>query len=431
MQKRIVLLIIFMVLNLNIYSQVVIKDEIVLDETNTDEAGLTMPFYGKVGEVIFQNNLVCQNTKSFLIVDLTEYPFGPCQGLTCGQYISCFCVAGNPYKNVTNVSMGTTIDTKFLKCTIINGEWIEYELEHYFQLILPNDADVSYQILARLNESSPWVEVGRMNFTKTTPPGCDSAQNQYCDENFNEDMPPTEVVEHDKTFTGLDYCSKPDRLAFFTPAWYPKDKWSNISNLTLQDISVCFDLQTQAWKFKVSVDKSEFNVIIDTCKNNIESWPATVIGSLEEVNNIPLYKCLTALESFVGHRHYPYEIPRDGYVIKEVLFLHESKHKEKWNEYLQKFLPNYLNIFYDVSPSCQSYADPTDAAQNALNLLNEKFSLFYNNFNNKYKWEIGLDDTNPDWEILRDKEERRANNHPEVRSKVYDYINALINHCFY
>lgn len=48
MLKKITLFL-FMVFNLNIFSQVVIKDEIVLDEDDSPDAEtLTMPFYGKI-----------------------------------------------------------------------------------------------------------------------------------------------------------------------------------------------------------------------------------------------------------------------------------------------------------------------------------------------------------------------------------------------
>jgi len=85
---KIFLLYLIIIFNVSLFAQVVIKDEIVLDEDNlykggTECTGLTTPFYGKVKETILSGTIVCHISRTALIVDGAEYPFGPCWTWNC------------------------------------------------------------------------------------------------------------------------------------------------------------------------------------------------------------------------------------------------------------------------------------------------------------------------------------------------------------
>jgi hypothetical protein len=346
------LLVFIIIFNLSMYSQIVIKDEIVFDETITDEAGLTMPFYGTVGEVIFQNTIVCSNTKTFLIVDLTEYPFGPCQGLTCGQYINCFCSAGNPFRNIYNVPMGTTINTKFLKCIQINGEWVEYELEYYFQLILPNDAGISYQIFARLNESSPWVVVGRMNFTHSDPPGCYSCSevsDDACDEciDNNNLLPDINLVQVENGYGGVNVCSDPDNAGGFNII--ADDGLENINFI----LNACFNSQLDRWWFSIVGNELRFRYILDFCSEDIQKKGGTLIENYQDFPSD--YGCDNILRDLNNHYDYPVQIAKGGFVLKSIIEGHELEHYLDFVIALQVEKEVLFQELLDVAPLCEDF----------------------------------------------------------------------------
>jgi hypothetical protein len=126
-----------------------------------------MPFYGKVKEVITCGSYVQSRTRYSLIVDGQNYPFGPCQNWTCGGYpLNCYCVGGNPQKEVSDVSQGTLIQTIFEKCISDNGKDYYWQtLEYEFQYV----SETSYRIIVTKLEGGT-ADIGSITFTPTTPP---------------------------------------------------------------------------------------------------------------------------------------------------------------------------------------------------------------------------------------------------------------------
>ena len=167
MFKKLTLLILIM-FSLNNYAQVVIKDEIDLDKekfgmrepesARSDSLWLQMPFYGKVREEVYWYSIACGNGRTDMMVNGAYYPFGPCYNMNCGEE-NCFCQSGYSYKEIPNVPLGTTVDTKFQRCWIWDGSgnppsW--GELEHYFKLLSSTATKWKYEVKARMTTNHPW-----------------------------------------------------------------------------------------------------------------------------------------------------------------------------------------------------------------------------------------------------------------------------------
>ena len=440
MKKHLLLYLLFFRPFLN-YAQIEIREEVILNpspppaQSEGSSTALTMPFYGKVKEVITCGSYVQSRTRYSLIVDGQNYPFGPCQNWTCGGYpLNCYCVAGNPQKEVSDVSQGTLIQTIFEKCISDNGKDYYWQtLEYEFQYV----SETSYRIIVTKLEGGT-ADIGSITFTPTTPPpppDCPNANNNYCSSTFTEDMPPLTIIERNKDFTVRDECLDPDpfdneiRVGFFAPAFAPSEA-SNIKDLTTQDIVVCYDLETQSWKFKLIINETELNVVIDICEDAILNLPADIVNNIDEIDGLPTSECFNLISSIRGHGRYPYEIPTNGYVFKEVILAHEESHKNKWEEFITKYLSEYENIFKDISFDCNSYLNSQDASEKGLKYLKEKFYIsFLNTANFDHRWSTGLDQNNKDYEKLRYEEEVRANSTSLVDSIRKEYLLKIISHC--
>ena len=109
---------------------------------------------------------------------------------------------------------------------------------------------------------------------------------------------------------------------------------------------------------------------------------------------------------------------------------HEESHKNKWEEFITKYLSEYENIFKDISFDCNSYLNSQDASEKGLKYLKEKFYIsFLNTANFDHRWSTGLDQNNKDYEKLRYEEEVRANSTSLVDSIRKEYLLKIISHC--
>ena len=416
-------------------AQVVIKDEIILDETiieiqEPESAGLTMPFYGKVREEVYWYSIACGNGRTDLIVDGNYYPFGDCYYMNCGSE-NCFCQTGYHYKEIPNVPMGTSVDTKFQRCWIWNGNnnppsW--GELEHYFQLISATETQWKYEAKARMTINHPWEHAAYIYLKKTTPPGnCPNAGGNYCDSSSWVQIPDVELVPYSQgsTISNIECPKDPNRLAFFTPVLFPQIDRSNMYHLTSSDVIACYNQIGQTWQFNLN-QSAKIYYAVEICSTNVSNKNLTYINSLSDTSIIPLNKCDIALRSFKGHLVYPYEIPNNGYVIKEALLFHENGHKDKFEEFKNDYFFIWETKIETFREQCVAYADVFEAREAGLNMYRYAFSEYYAEFAKTHNKLLGLGPYNKN---LKDKEENRVNNRPEMKALVNRYIDALITRC--
>lgn len=357
-QFLILLIIIFSAVGgLNILGQVVIKDEIILDEAifekqEPESAGLTMPFYGTVIEKVYWYSIACGNSRRELIVDGTNYQFGPCWSWECGDG-SCTCATGFHLKEVTDVPMGTSVDTKFQRCWIFGGSGNPPSwgvLEHYFQLLSSTETHWSYEIKARLTENHPWQHAAYMDLMKTTPPGCyicSGSFDESCEECIDPQklLPEINLVNTGNGFDSIDVCKDSTAAAGFNIVAV-----NALVNYNFE-LNACFNKQLQRWWFNITGDTLHFRYILDFCPQNIEELGGTLI---ENYQNFPSeYGCENIMQDMFGHLFYPPRISIGGYFVKSILIRHELEHK--W--YFQNILDELKNEFQS-----DMYTDPKNCA---------------------------------------------------------------------
>jgi hypothetical protein len=229
-----------MVFNLNIYSQVVIKDEIVLDETEfreVDEASVSSPFYGRI---YFRK--YCTN---YGRGDKTEVSVGgqslifpiACANFACDIGSWCFCVAGYyDEHDFLDMPSGTTVTVSMQYCNGLTWEFIDIPLQFSYA---GND---TYNLNAENPEGGGSVNIGYVKFFPQTPPGCDP-QFDCVEENF---LPEVTMNQVENGYGGIDACESEDKPIGVT---YPLfgDFAYNF------EFSSCYNKQLQRWWFNLEI----------------------------------------------------------------------------------------------------------------------------------------------------------------------------------
>lgn len=432
MHKKIALFL-SIIFNLCIYSQVVIKDEIVLDDTGiykgTESVSLVMPFYARV-----YSEIPCQwNHWTSGAIKITRTAGGQTQldgcwpPFVCGSG-SCFCSWGTRAHNFYGVAQGENISVEISRCydpppTPPNdAQWFDVPLQ--FNYVGNNKYDLYGQDIA----DGSWDYIGYFKFIATTPPGnCPNAGGNYCDSSSWVEVPDVELVLYPQGFTisNIECPKNPNRLAFFTPVLYPQKDRTNMSYLTSSDVIACYNQLGQTWQFNLN-QSAKIYFVIEICSTNVSNKSLTYINSISDISIIPFDKCNIALKSFEGHLEYPYEIPNNGYVIKEALLFHENGHKEKFEDFKNDFLFLWETGIETFRAQCTTYANIFEAREAGLQMYNFVFSGYYNEFAKMHNKLLGL---SPYDKTLKDKEENRVNNRPEMRALVNSYIEALKTRC--
>lgn len=353
MLKRITLFL-FMVFNLNIYSQVVIKDEIVLDEITEQERGtesinLVMPFYGRVySEIPYQwNHWTSGAIKISRGAGNQLYQDGCCPPFVCGSG-SCFCSWGTRAHNFYNVPQDDNIIVEIQRCydpppsPPNDYQWFDVPLQ--FTFVGNNRYDLYGQDLA----DQSWDYIGYLKFIQTTPTDCPKAEGNYCDDLFYIENPEFELLEHNSSYASHEkICDDPLDVAYTWLVNTPAAKVSNLYSFTDDSLMVCFNRNLQRWKFQLNPEKINLNVVIDLCYNMISNRGWTIINDTSDLNDIVNNNdCDLALQSFEGHKVYGYEIPDNGYLLREVVMLHEGIHSENYERYVQDY--KYFLLQYNV-----------------------------------------------------------------------------------
>jgi hypothetical protein len=362
MLKRITLLIL-MVLNLSVYPQVVIKDEIILDETKlnkggTESAGLTMPFYGKVTEKVYWYSIACGNGRTDLVVDGSYYPIGPCYNMNCGEE-NCFCQTGFSFQEIPDVPMGTTVDTKFQRCWIWGGSgnppsW--GDLEYYIDLIYSNENQWEYEARARMTENHPWEHAAYIYFDKTTPPGSGNCEQFECEEeNF---LPEVSLNQVPNGYSGKDACSHDEvtPAGVFKPFIVDDEEY-------IYNIEVCYNKQLQAWWFNLDNDHTFLvNYILEVCEKNLNKKGIELIY---DYTGFPAgYSCDDMDWDLFSHYIYGFRVfPPPNYALEIIIRAHEEQHKSDFQILVNNRKNIIDNLLLEEIKDCESFSTQQEAQE--------------------------------------------------------------------
>jgi hypothetical protein len=435
MQKRIVLLIIFMVLNLSTYSQVIIKDEIVLDGKGLEEnsgAPIPMPFYGIVKEFVKCTLFVASQAQVDLIIDGTHYPFSYCLGASCPN-LGCWCNGIGEWSDEHILPMGRPVDSEIRKC-YGGPDWVP--LAYYFeQTTPPPGITQQYYIFAKEPEGE-YKNIGTMQFIELTPPGnCPNAGGNYCDSSSWVQVPDVELVPYPNSNIISTYCSKhSNTLAAFSPA---TDHPSNINTgeLTESNVIACYNQILQTWQFNLDQDVNIYYQI-GICSTNVASKNITYIDSEFDINDtkIPHEKCYIALRSFEGHKEYKWdpinniyglEIPYGGFMITDVILEHENQHKLSYEEFMNNYLFWWETKINTYRAICSTYTDIFEASKGGFSNYLLAYS-FMTQFDSEWRKFTGRE---PVDKLRQGRDEKRTNDKKEVQDLIDKYIKKLKDHC--
>ncbi len=372
-----------------------------------------MPFYGKIKGCVNWGDMLWGSLKK-VIIQAGDSRVE--KGFECGiaGWIDCDW-------NIQDVPAEVEVDvTVYGSC--VNGVLIEAQTQ-----IIPtgtNKYDIQY-----LKTNGYWSRATTIEFVPTTPPEC-SLTNILCD-NYNGKPFTIQLVEKDNSFGQMNEC-RGDVLAF-AKVLYTK-KQSNIYDFSNENVTVCFDRQTQKLNFELN-PKPELRYVVDICENTIQSKGWIKINNVAEINTIPKSLCPDAIKSIKGHFKYPYDIPyypEQGFVLVEVLLMHERKHKDTYlNDYLNYFDATLDTWLYDWEVNCSDYQNLDQAKTNTLLQYKNLFNKYWQQITEQYNWDKGLSNLVPEpyRSLWKEENERNTNNSQEIVDKINMYLNAIIVYC--
>ena len=391
-----------------------ISEEVILDSPEEiDAETFIMPFYGKVSGCVNWADIWLGSLKKVIIQAGGQTIE---KGYECGLsgQIDCdWAIEEIPAEEEVNV--------------IVYGSCVNGELTEAQTQIIPtgtNKYDIQY-----LHTNGHWYRATTLEFFATTPPEC-SLTDVVCD-NYNGKPFTIQLIEKDNSFGQMNECT--EGVLAFAKVLYTK-KQSNIYDFSNENVTVCFDRQTQKLNFELNPNP-ELRYVVDICENTIQSNGWIKINNIAEINTIPKSLCPDAIKSIRGHFEYPYDIPyypEQGFVLVEVLLMHERKHKET---YLYDYLNYYDGVLdtwlYDWEVNCSDYQNLDQAKTKTLFQYNNLFNKYWQLITEQYNLEKGLSNLIPEpyrseW---KEENERTTNNSQEIVDKINMYLNAIIDYC--
>ncbi len=413
------LFLLIIIFNINMFAQVVIKDEITLYETESpDEETLTMPFYGKITGNVNSGAIINNRIRKVMIE-------------ADGQIVvrQCICGAGCPFIQsswiINGVPASTPVTvTVYSHCE--NGQFIGAETR------LTDLGDNEFNIEAYNPNFQQWFNATTLKFTATTPPDCPNAADD-CPSGFTEEMPELILEHQPPSFTSDEECEdNPNRLAFFSPGLRASESTNLFKNISTSDIEVCFDEQTQEWKFELT-ENITLNYIKTICADNItnpQTWNATLVYNIEQIQNMQTSECAKLLASIEAHKTYFGSGIQDGFVFTEILDSHETQHQNDWQSYINKYKNSYYNIPLEISNDCIDFIDDEDAKTQMLSSIK---NLFFSEFWNPYKESFLLDEyLSPDDDATKEKHKQleiKLHDRETVQKIIKAYEDAINNKC--
>lgn len=418
MFKKLTLLIL-MVFNLNFYTQVVIKDEIVLQGNDSPDAEFfIMPYYGRISGEVYTGAIINGFFQGVRVeagdqFRLIECPCGvPCQYLYWGWAIN-------------DITEGTVITIRVYE-HCVNGQPVETQLTRYSY----NEVTERYLIEYFDTEYQNWYSAAWFKFISTNPPGnCPNAGGNYCDDVGWVQVPEVDSTFYSNSMVISKECSKhPNTIAAFGPAFDHRSNL-NLVEMSPSNVIACYNQISETWQFNLDQNVKAYYQI-GICSTHVSEKNLTFINDTTDIYEIPSENCWIALESFKAHKEYKYDIgldiPNGGYLITPVILLHEEGHRDKWQKYMDDYFFIWESGILNFRADCEEYANIFEARMGGLNMYTRIFKDYWESAFNNYQKYTGLDPYNKE---INYAEEQRVNNRDEVQKLIETYIRILEEHC--
>lgn len=402
-------------LNPTTLAQIKIEEEVILDsQLGIEAVPFTMPFYGKVSGCVNWGAMWWGTLKDVVITagnQTVTRGFGCSAGYTICEWA----IQGVPLGTIVNITVYGSCDN--------NGNLIEAQT----QLIYTgtNQYTINY-----LDQWGNFSFATTISFIEQTPPLCDFA----CSEQLDTQMPIAYNMHVDESLLGYDPCdysNEPNEIRVGCFGMINGDRGSDINELTVNDLNVCFDEQTQKWEFDILTAIINLRLVNLFCRDNIENrLNADIIYGIQEIGDVNCYKLKKAIE---GHKIYPPENIQNGIVFAEIIYAHENLHESEWNKYKVKYYNNYLNIPNKIkSYRCSEFTTLGAAKSQILSDIKDLFmhdfwnKIYKDYHNNQFLYSVPNDTEENRRENERIKENRRKleiNHHKrsEVAEVIFNY----------
>ena len=359
MFKKLTLLI-FVVISLNIYSQVVIKDEIFLLDSsemleNTDNpVTVASPFYGRI---YFRKECMynwISTVKGEVVVGGESEFFGN-YNCNCEEQGSCGGCIGYWFHNFYNMPMGTTVTVSVQYC--YNHQWVEVPLQFV------NAGNDRYDLYG-MNPvgGSQWESMGYVKFIPTTPPDCEFACEE---ENY---LPEVNLNKVDTGYLGIDICDDEKMPLGKTTCYFGDPEYDFAA-------PACYNEQLQQWWFNLDNNHSFLiNYVVEICENNIPPNRELIY----DWRDFPIeYGCDNILNCLYAHLNYGAAGLGCNYLLQSVIELHEQAHVNDYSYFINKSKDSfYDNLKSDPLRNCYDFASIEDATV----YWREKLELYFSEY---------------------------------------------------
>jgi hypothetical protein len=325
---------------------------------------------------------------------------------------------------------GTSVWFEVKECQQIDGhyQWVNIPYE-----IRPGSTvRDSIYVYKSSSGTTKWYFVGFIYRRDGNPPGCIDIANCGCipespinnkflskDSYSNtfdggcDGLPKVNLVPVQNGYDGTDVCRDAETIAGFSP----------VENDALQmyNLSVCFDKETQRWWFSVDNNNTfNFRYALDYCWGNITQSGGILINNYTEFPS--WYTCSEIERDINNHKTYPIKISNhNSYLIKELIDMHENKHKADLEEIMQKDLTDYYDELLKDPVACQFNSEEEAQIYWRKRLDTTIFDRYWENVLFEYEIKSGRIDRNgnPLPETEHEKYEKETNK--VVRDYITDY----------
>ena len=122
------------------------------------------------------------------------------------------------------------------------------------------------------------------------------------------------------------------------------------------DIDVCYNKQLDRWQFNVNGGILSPIAILDICPNNIALHNWKIIENITDITTVygDTNPC-AAKKDFEGHRSYPQTVRDGGYIIKDVIMMHEHAHRRFYESLFEDYKNKLKKDFEEYHKTCTEF----------------------------------------------------------------------------
>jgi hypothetical protein len=423
MLKRITLFL-YVVFNLNIYSQVVIKDEIVLDEIMPDAVTLSTvtPAYGRLDLWYVINPTYYRSKVTAQIGDLAVFVYGqtydcPGSGGNTGDYVHMHWF-DIPAGTTINMEVLTCINEQWANCPVSFGAW-EQDGDFYY-------LDYTVQYGGNNNESRI-LETNHLRIWAYLPPQCcllESPCVNLCQEPFES---PDLDIHPESDPNICNEISDPAAGAFKGLYWNLRDGEALI-------VEPCQRPSTGEIKFVYATNFTT-NIYLpynlELCPDKIAYKNLRRIDDMSSFENylseirqtISLEQACTIRGWIIDHKgidengnQTEYEfLSQDGIWLTAHTLAHEEEHRRDYENELNNAKNIFYEFFSNYSVTCSTYkSDPENAKLVAEGWYKSKLKDFSNQAQLEYDTKLN---------------EVEVNGRPDVLDSITPYLSEFDKFC--